>query len=40
MKRIFMGAVMFVLLAFGAFAQNAAYKENLAKAKEFEAQGK
>lgn len=40
MKRILMGAVMFVLLAFGAFAQNAAYKENLAKAKEFESQGK
>ncbi len=40
MKRILMGAVMFVLLAFGAFAQNAAYKENLAKAKEYEAQGK
>lgn len=40
MKRIFMGAVMFVLLAFGAFAQNAAYKENLEKAKEFESQGK
>ncbi len=40
MKRILMGAVMFVLLAFGAFAQNAAYKENLEKAKEYEAQGK
>ena len=40
MKRIFMGALMVALLSVGAFAQNAAYKENLEKAKEYEAEGK
>lgn len=35
-----MSVLMLALFSFGAFTQNAAYKENLEKAKEYEAQGK
>lgn len=40
MKRFLIGTVILALVALGAFAQNAAYKENLEKAKSFEAQKK
>ena len=40
MKRFLIGTVILALVALGAFAQNAAYKENLEKAKSFESQKK